>query len=36
MAVFAQDMGYVDDAGCERPPFVWDEKRLIVVGYLGL
>jgi hypothetical protein len=27
MAPFAKDMGYVDDAGEVRPPFVWDEER---------
>jgi hypothetical protein len=27
MAPFAQDMGYVDNAGRVRPPFVWDEER---------
>ena len=27
MAPFARDMGYVDDAGAVRPPFVWDEER---------
>ncbi len=27
MAHFAQDMGYVDDAGRVRPPFAWDEER---------
>lgn len=29
MAPFARDMGYVDEAGKEKPPFVWnDERRL--------
>ena len=27
MAPFARDMGYVDDAGKVKPPFVWDEER---------
>ena len=27
MAPFARDMGYVDDNGDEKPPFVWDEER---------
>jgi hypothetical protein len=27
MAPFARDMGYVDDDGNVRPPFVWDEDR---------
>lgn len=27
MAPFARDMGYVDDAGNVKPPFVWDEER---------
>jgi hypothetical protein len=27
MAPFARDMGYVDDDGHVRPPFVWDEGR---------
>lgn len=27
MAPFARDMGYVDDAGQVKPPFVWDDER---------
>jgi hypothetical protein len=27
MAPFARDMGYVDNAGKEKPPFVWDDER---------
>ncbi|MCZ8164035.1 MAG: hypothetical protein O9336_18690 [Microcystis sp. LE19-98.1E] len=27
MAPFARDMGYVDEAGQVKPPFVWDEER---------
>ncbi|WP_296576829.1 hypothetical protein [Phreatobacter sp.] len=27
MAPFARDMGYVDDAGQVKPPFIWDEER---------
>ena len=27
MAPFARDLGYVDEAGRVRPPFVWDEDR---------
>ena len=27
MAPFARDMGYVDEEGKVRPPFVWDEER---------
>ena len=27
MAPFARDMGYVDEDGNVRPPFVWDEER---------
>ena len=27
MAPFARDMGYVDDAGEVRPPFLWDDDR---------
>jgi hypothetical protein len=27
IAPFAQDMGYVDAAGCVKPPFLWDEER---------
>lgn len=27
MAGFARDMGYVDDAGEVKPPFIWDEAR---------
>ena len=31
MAAFARDMGYVDDAGTVKPPFVWDEDRRLVL-----
>ena len=27
MAPFARDLGYVDEAGQVKPPFVWDEDR---------
>ena len=27
MAPFAEDMGYVDDAGSVKPPFIWDDDR---------
>ncbi len=27
MAPFARDMGYVDETGEVRPPFLWDEDR---------
>ena len=27
MAAFARDLGYVDEAGEVRPPFIWDEER---------
>lgn len=27
MAPFARDMGYVDEAGEVKPPFIWDEER---------
>jgi hypothetical protein len=27
MAPFARDMGYIDDAGTVKPPFIWDEDR---------
>ena len=27
MAPFARDLGYVDEAGQVKPPFVWDEER---------
>ena len=27
MAPFARDLGYVDEAGEVKPPFVWDEER---------
>lgn len=27
MAPFAKDMGYVDEAGEVKPPFIWDEDR---------
>ncbi|MFL5269935.1 MAG: hypothetical protein ACJ8AH_25655 [Stellaceae bacterium] len=25
--LFARDIGYVDDSGRMKPPFVWDEER---------
>jgi hypothetical protein len=31
MAPFARDMGYVDDAGQVKPPFIWDEERRLKV-----
>ncbi|WP_264214283.1 hypothetical protein [Leisingera thetidis] len=31
MARFAQDIGYVDEAGGVRPPFVWDEERRLIL-----
>ena len=31
MAPFARDMGYVDDAGNVKPPFIWDEEHRLVV-----
>ncbi len=27
LAQFARDMGYVDDLGEAKPPFIWDEDR---------
>ena len=27
MAAFARDMGYVDEDGAVKPPFIWDEDR---------
>ena len=27
MAPFARDLGYVDETGGVKPPFVWDEER---------
>jgi hypothetical protein len=27
LAPFAGDMGYLDDSGEARPPFVWDDER---------
>ena len=27
MAPFARDLGYVDESGQIKPPFVWDEER---------
>ena len=27
MAPFARDLGYVDESGAVKPPFVWDEER---------
>ena len=29
LAPFARDMGYVDEAGNARPPFIWNEERRI-------
>ena len=31
MAPFARDMGYVDDAGTVKPPFVWDDARRLML-----
>ena len=31
MAPFARDMGYVDDAGNTKPPFVWDKERRLAL-----
>lgn len=31
LAPFARDMGYVDDAGEVKPPFIWDEERRLVL-----
>ena len=27
MAPFARDLGYIDESGAVKPPFVWDEER---------
>lgn len=31
MAPFAKHMGYVDEAGAAKPPFIWDEERRLVL-----
>lgn len=31
MAPFAQDMGFVDEEGLVKPPFVWNEERRLVL-----
>lgn len=31
MSPFARDMGYVDDGGQVKPPFIWDEERRLVL-----
>lgn len=31
LAPFARDMGYVDEAGSVKPPFIWDEERRLVL-----
>ena len=31
MAPFAHDMGYVDEVGDVKPPFIWDEERRLVL-----
>ena len=31
MAPFARDMGYVNDAGDVKPPFIWNEDRRLVL-----
>ncbi|MCB1432430.1 MAG: restriction endonuclease [Alphaproteobacteria bacterium] len=31
MAPFARDMGYVDEAGDVKPPFIWDTERRLVL-----
>jgi hypothetical protein len=31
MAPFARDMGYVDEAGAVKPPFIWDEERRLML-----
>ncbi|MEQ9489547.1 MAG: restriction endonuclease [Alphaproteobacteria bacterium] len=31
MAPFARDMGYVDEAGSVKPPFIWDEERRLLL-----
>lgn len=31
MEPFAQDMGYVDEAGNVKPPFTWDEERRLIL-----
>ncbi len=31
MAGLAQNMGYVDEAGNTKPPFIWDEERRLMI-----
>ena len=31
MAPFARDMGHVDEAGEEKPPFTWNEERRLIL-----
>ncbi len=31
MAPFARDMGYVDEGGIVKPPFIWDKERRLVL-----
>ena len=31
MAPFARDMGYVDEAGNVKPPFIWNEERRLIL-----
>ena len=31
MAPFARDMGYVDETGNVKPPFIWDDERRLVL-----
>ena len=31
MAPFARDMGYVDDTGTVKPPFIWDDTRRLTL-----
>lgn len=31
MEPFARDMGYVDESGNVKPPFIWDEERRLVL-----
>ena len=31
MAPFARDMGYLDEAGAVKPPFIWDEERRLML-----
>ncbi len=31
MASFAYDMGYVDEAGDVKPPFIWNEERRLIL-----